>query len=148
MHQPRARDMVAQEAGDAFLSPLVSRRAHLTTGRAGSFIFFHRNVWQRGLRFAPVLYDRTSYVRCRERRVAYIRQNQGCFRGRGYGGYHVREERYMGRSSMGVYKILAGEERQMRGAPPEQRDASLVQGSRFAREVALRLRGWHRLRRD
>jgi hypothetical protein len=116
MHQPRARDTVAQEAGDAFLSPLVSRRAHLTTGRAGSFIFFHRNVWQRGLRFAPVLYDRTSYVRYRERRVAYVRQNQGCFRGRGYGGYHVREERYMGRSSMGAYKELAGEERQMRGA--------------------------------
>jgi hypothetical protein len=62
---------------------------------------------------APVLYDRTSYVRCRERRVAYIRQNQGCFRARGYGGYHVREEeRYMGRSSMGAYKKIAGEERQ------------------------------------
>jgi hypothetical protein len=62
---------------------------------------------------APVVYDRISYVRCRERRVAYIRQNQGCFRGRGYGGYHVREDRYyMGRSSMGAYKKIDGEERQ------------------------------------
>ena len=28
----------------------------------------------------------------------------------------MREERYLGRSSMGAYKKLAGEERQMRGA--------------------------------
>ena len=28
----------------------------------------------------------------------------------------MREDRYMGRSSMGAYKRLAGEERQMRGA--------------------------------
>ena len=47
--------------------------------------------------------------------VAYIRPG-GARHGRGYGGYHVREDCYMGRSSMGAYKKIAGEERQMRGA--------------------------------
>jgi len=73
----------------------------------------------------PVLYDRTSYVQCRECRVVYIRGNQGCFRGRRYGGYHLREDRYyMGRSSMGAYKKLADEPpghaeplRELRDAP-------------------------------
>ena len=33
-----------------------------------------------------------------------------------YGGYHLREDRYVGGSSMSAYKKLPGEERQMVGA--------------------------------
>jgi hypothetical protein len=43
-------------------------------------------------------------------------RHRGARHFRGYGEYHVRKDRYTGRSSMGEYNKLTGQERQMRGA--------------------------------
>ena len=52
----------------------------------------------------------------RTSRLVVHKTQRGACHERGYGEYHVREERYMGRSSMGAYKKLPGEEQQMVGA--------------------------------